>query len=195
MKIKKLKYKKSNKAQGAIIGTVLLILIVISIAIIVMTFVIPFVKNQLADTGCFDVVGQVSFKDNPSYTCFDKKVTPSDGSNDEIRLQVHVGDVNESLEGFTIVLEEKGKSKSIEIKDGTKDEKVKMFGKKPDGTFFAYSDPLELPGKNEERTYVFKEDKPDFVSIYPILKGGKTCEVSDTLSNRNTNNPDLDDCR
>ncbi len=186
MKISKIKYKKSNKAQGAIIGTVLLILIVISIAIIVMTFVIPFVKNQLADTGCFDVVGQVSFKDNPSYTCFDDKDNDV-ASDNEIRLQVHIGDINESLEGFTIVLEKEGSSKSIEIKEGNINEDgVRMLGE-------ADTAPLRLPGKNEERTYAIgganiEGNNPDFIKIYPILKGGKTCEASDSLDI-------LDDCR
>lgn len=161
--------KKSKKAQGEIIGAVILILIVVTISIIVLTFVVPFVRERLAGTGCFDLSGQISFSDNTKYTCY--KENP--GADSEVSLQIHVGDVKD-FEGFIIELGG-ATSKSIEIKEGVtiSDPEVKMF---------SGATTLKLPGKNEERTYTIKHEPPDYVRLYPILKGGKTCDVSDTIS-------------
>lgn len=166
---------KDNKAQSEIMGTVILILIVISISVILFTFAIPFVQERLAGTSCFDVINQVSFSDS-KYTCFDDNVA----SDDEINLQVHFGELNESLEGFLIELGG-ATSRSFEIKEGKTFDDIKMFGKKKTGEDYEYGDPLELPGKNEERTYVISKDYPEYVRIYPILTGGKTCDVSDII--------------
>jgi len=159
---------KSNKAQSQIVTAVLLILIVISLAIIILNFTIPFVKEQLSGTGCLDVVGQVEFSNNPKYTCFDSE-------NEEILLQVSIGDVNDTLSGFLIELGG-ASTKSIQIKDGNVDEDgVKMFGQQDNET-------LELPGRNEERTYVFEGGFPDTVKIYPLLIDGKVCEATDFIN-------------
>ncbi len=46
------------------------------------------------------------------------------------------------------------------------------------------TDALVLPSDNTERTYVFEgiTEKPDSVSVYPILKDGRACQDSDTLN-------------
>ncbi len=162
---------KSKRSQSEIMGTVILILIVVSIAVILFTFAVPFVKERLAGTGCFDIINQVSFSDS-KYTCFNNK-NDVDASNDEINLQVHFRELNESLEGFLIELGG-ATSKSIEIKKGSSFNNVKMYNGN-------YNELLELPGKNEERTYTFLQGYPEYVRIYPILKGGKTCDVSDVI--------------
>ena len=163
---------KNNKAQSEIMGTVILILIVVSISIILFTFAVPFVKERLAGTDCFNVINQVSFSDS-KYTCFDNK-NDVDATNDEINLQVHFGELNESLEGFLVELGG-ATSRSIEIKEGNiNNDGVWMFNS-------GDTDPLKLPGKNEERTYVILNEYPDYIRIYPVLNGGKTCDVSDII--------------
>ncbi|MEK6872484.1 MAG: hypothetical protein AABW90_00550 [Nanoarchaeota archaeon] len=162
----------SKHSQSEIMGTVILILIVVSISIILLTFAVPFVKERLAGTDCFNVINQVSFSDS-KYTCFDNK-NDVDATNDEINLQVHFGELNESLEGFLIELGGAA-SKSIEIKEGNiNDDGIWMYNS-------VDTDPLKLPGKNEERTYVILNEYPEYVRIYPILTGGKTCDVSDII--------------
>lgn len=161
----------SKRSQSEIMGTVILILIVVSISVILFTFAVPFVKERLAGTNCFDIINQVSFSDT-KYTCFDNK-NDVNANNDEINLQVHFGELNESLEGFLIELGGAA-SRSIEIKEGISFNNIKMYNGN-------YNDPLELPGKNEERTYTLLQGYPEYVRIYPILKGGKTCDVSDVI--------------
>jgi len=157
MKLRKIK----TKAQSQIIATVLLILLVLSVTFIVIAFIFPFVQKQLKGSGCVNVVGEIGFRDNPKYTCFE---------NGEVNLQVYVGDV-EDLLGFKIGLGG-ADSITVEIRDGEAPPGVTMF----DG-----STTLELPGKNEERTYIITSSYPDNVKIFPIL-ADKTCKDTDTIT-------------
>lgn len=155
-----------KRSQSQIIATVLLIMIVIASAVILMNFAVPFVKKQLAGSGCFDAIRSVSISDNKKYTCYDT-------STKEMRVQAHIGDSNENINGFLIELGGAA-SKSIKITNDSLYENVRMY----DST---YNKKLELPGKNEDRTYVIKSEAVESVKIYPILKEGSSCGVSDSL--------------
>ena len=165
---------KSKRAQSEIMGTVILILIVVSVSIILFTFAIPFVKEKLASTDCFDVINQVSITDG-KYTCFDDKNT-ADDTDDEVNVQVHFGELNDSLSGFFIELGG-ATSKTIEIKAENVDN-VRMYDAD-------YTQELELPGKNEERTYVILNEEPEYLRIYARLTTGKICDVSDSVDKLN----------
>jgi flagellin-like protein len=155
-----------KKAQSQVIASVLLVLIVLVAAAIIMSFVVPFVQKQLSGSGCLDVMGYVQISDNEKYSCYDS-------SNNAIRVQVHIGDTEE-LQGVIIELRS-ADSKSYEIIDNERLEGVSMY---------SGNNVLELPGRNEERTYLISsETRPDSIAIYPKLKNGKTCESSDLLSN------------
>ena len=160
-----------KKAQSQIVTAVLLILIVIALAVVVLNFSMNFVKDKLSGTGCFEAVDKVTFTNSNDYTCIDTKGTKEE-TDDVLNLQVHIGDINESISGFLI---ETGGATTIsrEIKEGETADNVTMYG--GGGT-------LELPGKNEERTYVFDFTiTPETVKIYPILTDGQVCEASDIL--------------
>ena len=166
----------SRKAQSQIVTAVLLILIVIALAVLILNFSTTFVKEKLSGTGCFDAVGQVEFTNSNKYTCFDSK-GDTIGANDELLLQVHLGDINESVVGF--LLETGGaNTRSVEIRAGdTGTDNIYMFGK-------VDTDPLEIPGRNEERTYVIlvgDAGVPESVKIYPILNDEQVCEASDAI--------------
>ena len=161
-------YKMENRGQSQIVTAVLLILIVIALAVLILNFSTNFVKDRLDGTGCFDAVGQVSFTNSNKYTCF----RDTDGDGDHMLLQVHVGEIKDSLGGLLIELGGADTS-SLRINDGEATPGVTMF----DGTA-----ELKLPGKNEERTYVFaRTTSPESVKIYPILSDGQACEASDVL--------------
>jgi flagellin-like protein len=161
-----------KKAQSQIVTAVLLILIVIALAVVVLNFSMNFVKDKLSGTGCFEAVDKVTFTNSNKYTCFNDSDESVDGTEDHLLLQVHIGDINESISGFLI---ETGGATTIskEIKEGETADNVTMYGG---------SETLELPGKNEERTYVFNFTiTPETVKIYPILTDGQVCEASDIL--------------
>ena len=161
---------KSKRSQTQIISTVLLIMIVIATTVILVNFSVPFVKKQLAGTGCFDIVGKFSISNNLKYNCYDTNAN-------EMRVQVRIGD-SEEINGFLIELASEASSKSIQIKNQTILENVRMY----DNT---YNASLELPKKNEERTYVIKNQVVESVKIYPILKDGNSCDTPDFLEKVN----------
>ena len=159
---------KSKKSQSQVVTAVLLILIVIILAFIVMNFVVPFVKNSLSGSDCFSVAGSVDITNNVKYTCFNESLGP-----DFTLIQIHIDDINASIEGFKIELGG-ASSKTYTIKQG---DPVNT-----EVTMYTYSTTIEIPGNNEERTYnITREGMPDYIKVYPILAGGKTCESSDTL--------------
>ena len=161
----------NRKAQSQIVGTVLLLLIVIAVGVILMTFVVPFVQERLAGTGCFDVTNQIELLNNPKYTCFNTSAS-------EIKLQVHFGDVdNKTIKGLMIVTGG-ADSDSFRMEDGKiqENEKVKNIGK-------TYRSLIEFPGRNTERTFIIKSTYPDNIKIHAILEGDKTCEQSDIIPN------------
>ena len=164
-----------KKAQSQIVTAVLLILIVIALAVVVLNFSMNFVKDKLSGTGCFEAVDKVTFTNSNKYTCFNDSDGSVDGTEDHLLLQVHIGDINESISGFLI--ETGGAStKSIEIKEGKPaDTDVEMYEPADGDT------KLHIPGKNEEKTYKFLDNNPETVKIYPILTDGQVCEASDIL--------------
>ena len=147
------------KAQSAIVSSVLLILLVVVLTFIIIGFVVPFVKNQLAGTDCFSAVDVVSITNSDQYTCY---------TANEMRVQVHVSEA-ELISGFSIEMGG-ASTKAYAITNGSANAQVKMFGGD-------YNQPLQLPGKNEERTYVIPSPTiPDSLRVYPRLKDGRMCD-------------------
>ena len=158
----------SKKSQSQVVGSVLLILIVVALIVIVSGFAVSFIKNKLSDSSCVDVIGKVEIANNVKYTCY-TKLSDTSGF---MSVQVHVGDIEEEIQGFTISVVSDS-SKNFEIRDGKGTEGVIMYN----GVSV-----LEIPEQNSERTYnITVEKKPDSLAIYPILNDGKTCDSSDTL--------------
>lgn len=171
MNVQNLMESKFNiKSQSQIITAVLLILIAIGLAVIILSFSTNFVKDKLDSTGCFDVINKVSFVDSNKYTCFNNK-GDTNPNNDEINLKVHLGDV-ESVSSLLIEIGG-ANTKSIKIINGIIIPGVKMY----DGRTT-----LELPKKNEERTYIISVVRvPESIKIYPIINDKQVCEASDIL--------------
>ncbi len=158
---------KSKRSQGAIISVVLLILIVVASAVIVMAFVIPFVRDKLSSGDCLDVIGKVEISSS-AYTCYEPD------PDYEMHVQVGIGAVRDLISGFSVELGG-ASSQSFKLINGTTITDVTMY----DGNVT-----IELPGDNEERTYIFNGIliRPNSIKVYPILKNGKACEASGVLS-------------
>ena len=156
-----------NRAQSEIVAAVILILIVVTTAIIIMSFVVPFVKDKLSSGDCLDVIDSVEIMNNVKYTCYGA------GGGNNLLFQIHVGE-NKSLKGFTLSL---GSASSLNYKV-LPDEHLGVF------PYQSPSGDVEVPGKNEERTYIiYNVPKPDSITVYPILLDDKTCGQSDVLNN------------
>ena len=157
---------KTKKSQAGIIGAVLLILIVLVVAMIVMSFVVPFVRDRLEGGGCLDVAGEIEITNNLQYTCYN-------ATADNMSVQIHYGDIENLTQGFQITIGSSGASESFEVVPETSDS-ITMLG----------GGSVELPGKNEERTYILGgiDPIPEFIEVYPILSNGNACDASSSLT-------------
>jgi hypothetical protein len=161
---------KSKRSQGEVVATVLLILLSISAVIIIINFVVPFVRDRL-DKSCFDYNGMIEIKNDEKYTCFHKGTAPD---YNRLLIRVVVGDLDENdvvpLNGFEVVVNKEGEPQQrFRI---TKTEVT------PAGKVSAYAGAITIPGRNAERTYNLSlpyDEKPNSTIIYPLLENGKEC--------------------
>jgi flagellin-like protein len=162
-KVHKMKKIHSNRSQSEVITSVLLILVVITSIVIVTNFVVPFVKKQLSGSDCFDVADKIEVTSSDRYTCYNE-------NTGTVSVQIHLGDISDKISGFSIVLGG-ASTKNYKISNGTATSGVVMYR---GGAGLN----LEVPGKNEERTYNFTgiTSKPDKINVYPILKDGRICD-------------------
>ena len=161
------------KAQAQVISTILLILLAISVAAVIMAFVIPFVRNQLSSSDCFDVADKLEITNHPQYTCYDD----SNSFDKNMFVQVRLKDTDKIL-GFTIELGGPS-TETFKIKEGESTAGVGMYKQ-------VKGDPLELPGQNQERTYnISRSEIPQLIRIYPIIEGDKTCSESSSITTVN----------
>ncbi|VVB78076.1 Uncharacterised protein [uncultured archaeon] len=167
----------SKIAQADIVSTILLVLLTIVATVILMSFVIPFVKNQISKTECFDFNGKIEIK-NSDFTCYDsatKKLTIQIGVNDVDKKKIDL------LTGLRITVMNNGSSESFEVNSSNVNPRIVMYNG---------ASTLLVPKNNEEKTYNITNinSKPSSISVYPILSGTKSC--SDAINQVN----EVDDC-
>lgn len=154
-----------KKSQSEIISSVLLILLVIVAAMILFSFAIPFVKEKLSSGDCLDVAGKIEI--SSGYTCYNGTV---------MQVQIHVLEIRDLIKGVSIELGG-ASTNNFKIINATTITGVSLCNG---------SQRLEVPpADNTERTYVITSPRPNIIRVYPILKGGKICEASDTLTEIN----------
>ena len=163
------KIKNNKSAQGEVVSTILLILLVIVTIGIITAFAIPFVRNQISKSDCLEVIGEdkLGISENMQYTCYES-------SNNKMIVQVHVGDIYDKIEGFGIVIGG-ATTKTYEIKkSGASSTDVSSY----DGSL------IQVPEANTERTYNISSITPipQTVQVYPILTNGNKCDISDSLT-------------
>jgi len=154
----------ASSAQSEVISSVLLILLVIAAMVLIFSFVIPFVKEKLSSGNCLDVAGKIEI--SPGYTCYNNV-------SNEMQVQIQILDIRDLVDGFSIELGG-ASTNNYKILNDTTTNGVRMCN--------LAAGNLELPPQdNAQRTYVIATSKPNLVRVYPILKGGKACEASDSF--------------
>ena len=157
--------KKFNKrSQSEVITTILLVLLSIVAVGIVISFVYPFVQNQISGSDCVYLVGQIQVTNNQDYTCYNP-------TTDNLSIQIHVGDLQDKANGFIINVGSGGSSVNYQITSTSLADNVSVSGS-------------NVPGKDEERTYIINStmQSPDIIKVYPILNNGKSCDSSSSYS-------------
>jgi flagellin-like protein len=158
----------SKLSQSEVVSTVLLIMITVVAVTVIIAFVIPFVKKQLSGSDCLEVANKLEVVNNIDYTCYDNDVR-------EMHVQIHVGDVgSDKINGFLISVGS-ASSSAFRIINNTGTTGIKMYNG---------NDVLEVPGKDEERTYNISgiTTKPSKIKITPVLVDGRTCESAGVLN-------------
>ena len=155
------KMKKGKKGVSSIIATILLILISIFAATIIIGFVVPFVKDTLAEEKeCYEVKDQLKINTESAYTC-----VYGGGKNASVTIRREFGEVE--IKGFKMGVYGDDGARVFDIKEG-RVENVKMING---------SDILEIPEKGGERTYSINTTLTNIneVKIVPLRINGKPC--------------------
>lgn len=165
-KLKKLK-SLNTRSQGEIISAILLILLVIAASAVLISFVVPLVKDFLEKGKCNDYAGKLIITNNPKYSCYNS-------SSKNLLVQVKLdGSLEEekakSIRGVRIVIVSKGSSTIFDIipPDSIPPMSINMLN----------GAALELPRLNQERTYSIPNinSRPNSTIIYPLLNNSQTC--------------------
>ncbi|MBD3253095.1 hypothetical protein GF386_05150 [Candidatus Pacearchaeota archaeon] len=156
----------SKRSQSQVVTTVLLILIVMVTTGIIIGFVVPLVRNQLSEGDCLQFINKIEISSNNQYTCYNNTAS-------YMLVQIRMGDIEEELGG--IVIEAGGATtQTFEIKDGAAPDDVEMY----DGGN------IEIPGRNEARTYNLTtvNSQPEIIKVYPLMVNNRTCSAADVLN-------------
>jgi len=160
-----------DKKRGIsnIIATVSLILLTIVAITILMTFVVPFVRDNLnKSTECIDYSDYFRFTDKFGYNCY-----KSEGERIVYKLSIGAKntekEVEEKVEGFNLVFYKEGKSSVKQVINNTA----------PDSEFYVLNhenENIKIPLPGEIKTFVYNTTKEyDYVEIYVKLKSGRVC--------------------
>ncbi|HLC77788.1 MAG TPA: hypothetical protein VJH92_01555 [Candidatus Nanoarchaeia archaeon] len=166
----KMKMMKSNKGLSAVVATLLLVLLTITLVGIVWGVMKELVDDGLPPAECIDVYGKLTFSD--TYTCYNV-------SSNEVHLSISLSDV--AIEKALIGVSSQGTSKSFELKTT----EANFLFLRPYGG--SYNAPLKLPDTNSGLTYIYNlttngfSGRPDSLRMVPGIDG-KLCETEETIS-------------
>jgi flagellin-like protein len=155
---------KFKKGQSQIVSTVLLILIVVIAITLISVFVMRIIQNSL-NTECHDISEKYEIKNNEKYTCWN-------GTGNYTLIQVHIGDINDSIKSLEVKVLIDGESEAFEIskREVNNDSRVLPNNGQTN---------LELPTRNGEKVYrlVNITSKPERIELIPLTKSEKTCQA------------------
>lgn len=170
----------SNKRGiSPVVAEVLLVLLGIAAVGIVAGFVIPFVKDNLnKSTECLSYRDYFSFQEVFKYGTESYRYNCRDSDGDAYGISIKANSdvaLAKNIAGFSIVFARPGLSKVIRVDNETIVEGLILMGHNS-GT------ELEVPRAGEVKTYVYSsEDSFDKIEVYPVLKSGRICEMSDSI--------------
>ncbi len=166
-----------NEKRGlsVVVASVLLVLLTISAVAIVANFIIPFTDKSLEKTECFKFRDYFSFDDSFNYNCYDKtnkvyvltvKARPDSSGSDKIT-------------GFKFKLVGGGNAITVDGNAGDPESNLKMIDARlGNGKIIIPSS----ADKYSTLSYNYSSNEIyDKVEIYPVLKGERICEQSDSL--------------
>jgi flagellin-like protein len=173
---------KGRRGVSPVIATVLILLITVAAAALIAPFVIKFIRGNLDDSGsCFEILGDLSFAET-GYNCYNSLSTAAVGYTEATGFSVKIN--NDNIVGFKVTLLKDGGADTREISltnEDSDEQNVRVLG----STFSTTSVPVDfvesdIPSGGGIRTYV-ANGIYDNIEIFPILKEGKVCGLSDAI--------------
>jgi len=164
-----------KKGMSVVVASVLLILLTISAVAIIAQFLIPFTEDSLESTECFEFRDHFSFDESFDYNCYDD-------TNNVYTLSVKVRSDNsssEKVEGIGFRLTGKGIGTSAIAIEGEGVSTISMMDSRIGNGNVVIPKPT---GRYSALSYNYGSDELfERAEVYPVLKGGKVCEKSDSI--------------
>ena len=165
--------KIKKKGLSPIFATVLLILLTISAATFIASFIYKFVNSEMEKTRCHEYVDYFNFDSQFGYNCFENS-----GNSKNYKISLSAKNVkNESAKeviGFGLIFFKEGDSKGVEALDGQEYPDFKMLSNS--------TKPILIPKSGETRTYNYTDNQEySSVKVYAILNTRK-CEAVESTS-------------
>ena len=152
----------NKKALSQVVAVVLIVLITLVAAGIVVSFVVPFAKENLGRGGeCFEALDNIIFEPT-EFNCVALQRTGF-----SVRIE------SDNIVGFKVGLFSSGNSLAREIKNGASYNNIRMLN----GNF---NSALEVPKKGEVRTYV-AIGAFDRAELAPILQSEEICNLAEDI--------------
>ena len=142
----------NKKSQSELITTVLLILISITAVVIVSSFVINMVRQNLKGTECFQTTGQLSI--DTSYSYFNDQTLV-------LHLMIERGEKDFNLTGINIVYGNEFGTKKLAMKPGTGNPSNIMYIQ-TNGT---PTNNIALPDSSETKVYTINVNNTGISSV------------------------------
>ena len=156
-----------KKSVSAVIATILLILISVTSVVLIYSFIIPMIRENLTE-------GEQCFKARDHLRIVDSDFTCSTSTYTTIMVKRGLEDVE--ISGFVLSLLSGASSTSYEIKPGTLNG-VQMYNE----TNNILGQNLGMPDAGEARTYYFQQADVTNADIGVLLENGKICKTSSAL--------------
>jgi flagellin-like protein len=162
-----MKKKYPKKSQSELITTVLLILISIAAVVLVSSYVMNIIKNNLKNTDCFQTTGQLEINmDNTYYKT----------SDTNFYFSIERGTKEFNLSGIAVSYGNSYTTKTVKIIAGETSTEVYYYDN--DGTW--KNTLMKIPQAGEKRAYkISSTSAVTKLSIAPIMIKGTTCDKTD----------------
>lgn len=165
---------KNKHLQSEVITTVLLVLVGIAAVVIVGTFVIKMVNNNLKSADCFKTAGQITL--NMDYTYI---------QGDILYVSITRGQTELNISGIKVIFGTSSSTKAEDIIDG-EESNIANGWAVLDNLGNPVLGLLDIPKKGETRTYAINYVNKGFVSksvnnvvISPIMQDNVKCDKTD----------------
>ena len=167
----------NKRGLSPVIATVLLVLITIAAVALIASFIIPFVRDNLADsTSCVSYMDYFKFDEKSNYNCFD---TAGELYGLTVKSSVDKT-LAEGISGFSVAFIKTGESQSLTIIHGENTSELSGGIRMLNSSLSK----LSVPRAGESRTYVYNSSGfggYESVEIYPVLNNKKTCGKTDSI--------------